>query len=189
MIKRIYSKYFQKSKSFLYPLLGIKKNDKFLPVSTHLAIESLYEPGDVKFICVFDNIDTEAFKYFETKMLIENPLFYEKLTDGSRNIYVFDYEIYTNDWFNFILGKYSKLSNVVKRAIKTYYGDKTPEYQYMDSYLNPNEYYSTYAELLDVDIEDLKLGVELCDPCDLEKETLKINKESLDKLSKNCLSL
>jgi hypothetical protein len=189
MIKRIYSKYFQKSKSFLYPLLGIKKNDKFLPVNTYLAIDELYELTDTKFICVFENIDTEAFKYFETKMLLENPLFSEKLTDDSFNIYVFDYEIYVNDWFNFIIGKYSKLSNVVKRAIKTYYGEDTQEFKYMDSYLNPKEYYNIYADLLDVNVEDLKTGVELCDPCDTNRETLKISKESLDKIKKNCLSL
>lgn len=189
MIKRIYNKYFQKSKSFLYPLLGIKKNDKFYPSNTYLAIKGFYDIDDVKFICVFENTDSEAFKYFETKMLIENPLFLEKLTVGSVDIYVFDYEIYTNDWFNFVLGKYSKLSNVVKRAIKTYYGENSAEYEYMDSYLNPKEYYGTYAELLDVNAQQLKEGVELCNPCDMDKETLIINEESLEEIKKKSLSL
>jgi hypothetical protein len=189
MIKRIYSKYFQKSRSFLYPLLGIKKNDKFSPTNTYLSIKDLYDVADTKFICVFENTDTEAFKYFETKMLIENPLFFEKLTVGSISIYVFDYEIYTNDWFNFILGKYSKLSNVVKRAIKTYYGENSPEYAYMDTYLHPKEYYNLYAELLDISVDDLKKGVELCDCCDLNKETLIINEESLNEIKKKSLSL
>lgn len=189
MIKRIYSKYFQKSKSFFYPLLGIKKNDKFSPASTYLAIEGLYDIGDVKFICTFEDIDTEAFKYFETKMLLENPLFEEKIKLDGCNIYVFNFEIYTNDWFNLLLGKYSKLSSVVKRAIKNYFGADSGEYQYMDTYLNPKEYYSLYSELLDVSIEDLKKGEELCDPCDIDKETLKISIESLELIKKNLISL
>ena len=184
MIKRLYSKYFQKSKSFLYPALGIKKNDKFKPINTYLSIEGLIEPEDVKFICIFENKDTEAFKYFETKMLIENPLFYEKIEMEDYNIYVFDYEIYTNDWFNFILGKYSKLSNVLKRAIKTYYGEGSSEYEIIDSYLYPKEYYTLYSDLLNVDINSIKKIGELCDPCDIKKENLKISIEYLDKLKK-----
>jgi len=185
MIKRIYSKYFQKSKSFLYPALGIKKNDKFKPTGTYLAIKGLIEPEDVKFICTFENKDTEAFKYFETKMLLENPLFSEKIVMDDYSIYVFDYEIYVNDWFNFILGKYSKLSTVLKRAIKTYYGESSSEYDYMNSYINPKDFYQVYSELLDVDVEHLKSIGELCNACDIEKETLKIPVEYLENLKKS----
>jgi hypothetical protein len=184
MIKRIYSKYFQKSRSFLYPALGIKKNDKFKPTGTYISIKGLIEPEDVKFICTFDKQESEAFKYFETKMLLENPLFSEKIIVDDYNIYIFDYEIYLNDWFNFILGKYSKLSNVLKKAIKTFYGETSSEYEYMDSYLNPKEYYEIYSEILNVDVELLKLPGELCDPCNLEKETLKISVENLESLKK-----
>jgi hypothetical protein len=184
MIKRIYSKYFQKSRSFLYPALGIKKNDKFKPTNTYISIKGLIEPEDVKLICTFDKEETEAFKYFETKMLLENPLFSEKIIVDDCNIYIFDYEIYANDWFNFILGKYSKLSNVLKRAIKTFYGENSSEYEYIHSYLNPKDYFREYSEMLDVDIEILQLSGELCDPCDLEKETLKISIENLQSLKK-----
>jgi hypothetical protein len=184
MIKRIYSKYFQKSKSFLYPALGIKKNDKFKPSGTYISIKGLIEPEDLKFICTFDNQETEAFKSFETKMLLENPLFSEKIIVDDYNIYIFDYEIYLNDWFNFILGKYSKLSNVLKRAIKTFYGENTLEYEYMHSYLNPKDYFKVYSEILNVDVETIKLSGELCDPCDIEKETLKISVENLQNLKK-----
>lgn len=184
MIKSIYSRYFQKSRSFLYPALGIKKNDRFKPKGTYLAIKGLIEPEDVKFVCTFDKHDTEAFKYFETKMLLENPLFSEKIVVDDYNIYVFDYQVYTNDWFNFILGKYSKLSSVLKRAIKSYYGETSSEYGYMDSYLNPKEYFDLYSELLDVDVDSLKQTGELCDPCDMEKETLEISVECLEKIKK-----
>jgi len=184
MIKSIYSRYFQKSRSFLYPALGIKKNDRFKPKATYLAIKGLIEPEDVKFVCTFDKNDSDAFKYFEAKMLLENPLFSEKIPMDDYNIYVFDYEVYTNDWFNFILGKYSKLSSVLKRAIKSYYGESSSEYSYIDTYLNPKEYFDVYSELLNVDVESLKEIGELCDPCDMEKETLEISVECLQKIKK-----
>jgi hypothetical protein len=97
---------------------------------------------------------------------------------------VFDFHIYKNDWFNFILGKYSKLSNVLKRAIKNYYGDKSTEYKYIETFLYPEKYFSTYAKLLDVDVKLLEDTGELCDACDMEKENLKIPVEDLEILKK-----
>ena len=41
-----------------------------------------------------------------------------------------------------------------------------------------------YAKLLDVSVSTLKELGELCDPCDLEKETLKIPAEELELLKK-----
>ena len=109
MIKSLYSKYFQKSKSFLYPALGIKKNSEFSPSGTYLAIEDYIGAEDVKFICTFENIDSIEFKSFEQNMLVENPLFIEKIVIENYTVYTFDYNIYQTDWFNFIMGKYSKL--------------------------------------------------------------------------------
>jgi hypothetical protein len=166
----------------LYPALGIKKGSRFKPIGTYLSIHDMIEPEDVRFICTFDKNESEEFQNFEIDMLIKNPLFIEKIDMGDFNAYVFDYEIYANDWFNFIMGKYSKLSTVLKKAIKTHYGPNSSEYEYMHSYLFPEEYYETYATLLDVDVETLERLGELCNPCDLEKETLKISEDSLIKL-------
>lgn len=184
MIKSLYSKYFQKSKSFLYPALGIKKNSEFSPSGTYLAIEDYIGAEDVKFICTFENIDSIEFKSFEQNMLVENPLFIEKIVIENYTVYTFDYNIYQTDWFNFIMGKYSKLSNVLKKAIKSYYGDGSSEYKYIDTYLHPKEYFDEYADLLDVNVEALKSIGELCDACDMEKETLKIPKKYLESLKK-----
>lgn len=184
MIKSVYSKYFQKSKSFLYPALGIRKNSRFSPSGTYLAIEGYIGAEEAKFICTYEKDDSEDFKLFEENYLLENPLFLEKLEVENYSIYIFDYNIYDKDWFNFIMGKYSKLSSVLKRAIKQYYGINSAEYAYMDTYLHPIEYFEEYATLLDVDIEDLKKTGELCDPCDIEKETLKIPQEYLESLKK-----
>lgn len=179
MIDSIYSKYFQKSRSFLYPALGIKKSSSFIPSGTYLSLEGKIGPEDMKLICSFKTVDTDKFREFEEKMLLTNPLFESSITVEDFKLYVFNYESYKTDWFNFLIGKYSKLSTVLKRAIKSYYGADSSEYTYMDSYLYPEKYYATYAKLLNVDAEIL---TELCDPCNLEKETLKLSKEKLELL-------
>ena len=115
-------------------------------------------------------------------MLIGNPLFVEKIQIKDFNIYVFDLDIYQSDYFYFLLGKYSKLSNVLKRAIKNFYGEKSAEYKVLDTYLFPDKYFEGYAKLLDIDIDILKKTGELCDPCDIEKETLKIPVEDFELL-------
>lgn len=180
MIKGIYNKYFQKSKSFLYPALGIGKNSKFKPVGTYISIEGLIAPEDVRFVCTFEKDESESFKNFEVDMLIKNPLFIEKLDFKDCNAYVFDFEIYSNDWFNFIMGKYSKFSPVLKKAIKNFYGANTAQYEYMHSYLYPSEHYEIYSKLLDISVDTLEKIGELCDPCDLEKETLKVPEKTLE---------
>jgi hypothetical protein len=187
MIKSLYGKYFQKSKSFLFPALGIKKNSKFTPSNTYVAVDGYIDAEDVKLICTYDKPeieDDEDYLVFEQHFLLENPLFLEKIETKEMFVYVFDYQIYTTDWFNFILGKYSKLSSVLKRAIKTYYGDNSAEYRYIDSYLYPEEYYEDYSVLLDVNVDQLKSIGQLCNACDIKKETLKISKEYLESLNK-----
>lgn len=184
MIDKLYGKYFQKSRSFLYPALGIKRTSSTLPSGTYISLYGMIEPEDVKLICTFQQTDSEEFKTFEEQMLLSNPLFVEKIPVKDYNLYVFDLEIYQSDYFNFILGKYSKLSPHLKRAIKNYYGEKSAEYKYIETYLYPDKYFETYARLLDIDVETLKASGELCDPFDLEKETLKIPKEDLEVLNK-----
>jgi hypothetical protein len=178
MIEKLYGKYFQKSKSFLYPALGIKKLS-YISFNTYLSIEGLIPVEDMQLICHFKNTDNEKFKNFEDQNILTNPLYVKTVELEGENYYIFDLDIYRNDWVNFMLGKYSKMSNVIKKAIRTYYGDKSPEYSYMDTYLNPEEYYEKYSKLLEIDVDTLKRIGELCDPCDLEKETLKSFKKNL----------
>jgi hypothetical protein len=73
---------------------------------------------------------------------------------------------------------------VLKRAIKTYYGDKSSEYKYIETFLFPEKYFSVYAKLLDVELKVIEEIGELCDPCDMEKENLKIPVEDLEILKK-----
>ena len=54
----------------------------------------------------------------------------------------------------------------------------------MHSYLHPDDYFSKYAALLEVDVNILKETGELCNPVDKEKENLKISLENLEELEK-----
>ena len=58
----IYSKYFQKSKVFIYPLLGIKRGLSVVPKETYVAWEGHYKPEDMKLICVYDYREEEEYK-------------------------------------------------------------------------------------------------------------------------------
>jgi hypothetical protein len=184
MIDKLYSKYFQKSRSFLYPILGIRKGSYTLPAGTYISIEGKIEPEDLRLICTYRIDSSKAFIDFENQMLITNPLFVEKIETKDYNIYVFDLEPYESDFFSFLLGKYSKFSNYLKKAIRNYYGENSPEYKIIDTYLNPDKYFDTYAKLLDVNVNILKKTGELCDVYDSNKETLKIYIETLESLNK-----
>jgi hypothetical protein len=94
MIDKLYGKYFQKSKSFLYPALGIKRTSSTMPSGTYVSLNGKIEPEDVKLICTFQQTDSEEFKIFEEQMLLSNPLFVEKISIKDYNLYVFDLEIY-----------------------------------------------------------------------------------------------
>jgi hypothetical protein len=184
MIESLYTKYFQKSRSFLYPALGIKRTAAFSPSGTYIALEGLVGPEEMKLVCTYREDQSEEFKSFEEEMLISNPLYFKTMQIQEYNLYLFDFSGYQNDWFNFIMGKYSKLSNPLRKAVKHYYGEASVEYKYMESYMQPEKYYDNYAKLLNVSAEVLKQVGELCDPCDLDKETLKIPVEVLENLKK-----
>lgn len=183
-ISNLYGKYFQKSRSFLYPALNIRRNSDFPPTGTYMSLEGITKIEDCKLICSYKDDESEDFLHFEKKMLIGNQLFIKKMPVKSYNLYLFDYQSYTNDWFNVIMGKYSKLSVILKDAIKEYYGETSNEYKHMKTFLHPDRYYDIYAHLLDVDISLLKEVGELCDPCDIEKETLIIPVEDLEIIQK-----
>jgi hypothetical protein len=184
MITSLYTKYFQKSRSFLYPVLGIKRTSHHSPSGTYIAVCGIINPEDMKLVCTFKDDNSEGFKSFEQQMLLSNPLFSKIVHIEDYKMYVFDFSGYQSDWFNFIMGKYSKFTNPLKKAIKVYYGENSSEYVYMDSFLNPDKYYEAYAKLLQIDPQVLKEVGELCDSCNLDKETLKIPVEHLENLKK-----
>lgn len=185
MISKLYGKYFQKSRSFLYPILGIKKSSYISPSGTYISIEGMIIPEDEKLICTFKKDNSEGFESFENQMLITNPLFIRKMEMEDHYIYIFDLEIYRDDYFNFLMGRYSKFSPHLKRTIKNYYGEKSAEYEVIETYLFPEKFFELYAKLLDVDIDIIKKTGELCDPYHEQKEILKIPVAEFETLIKN----
>lgn len=179
MIKTLYNKYFQKSRSFLYPLLGIPKKNNPGPIQTYLGWEEI-TPNDKKLICLFANDLSPSFVKFQEKKLIANPLYESHTIVDSHIVYVFNYTPYEKDWNLFLKGKYSQLSDTLKGAVKDYYGSDTSEYQFIESYLFPEKYFEVYSKLLDIDIKTIKKVGELCDKYDCEKEVLVFSTKHLE---------
>jgi hypothetical protein len=184
MIDKLYGKYFQKSRSFLYPALGIRRDSVFLPNATYICIEGLIKPTDMKLVCSFRKEFNPAFTEFEHTVLLTNPLYMRTIETRDNNLYIFDYSLYRQDWINFIHGKYSLFTPMFKKAIKLFYGEASKEYQHMDTYLNPRDYMYVYAALLNVDVKLLISVGELCDKWDPKQEMLIIPVEVLENLPK-----
>lgn len=185
MIDSIYKKYFQKSKSFLYPALGIVKKSKHSPINTYISVEGLYEVAEKKLICVFKKKenDDDYRIFIEEKM--KRHILYEKHFEMEKeDVLVFNFSNYEKDWDSFLKGKYSKFTISLKNAIKSYYGDASNEYKFIHTYLFPEKYFELYAKLLNVDVEDIEKVGELCDIYDPTKENLKIPDNVLTLLTK-----
>lgn len=176
MIKDIYRKYFQKSYNFLYPMLNIKKSYKIKPKQTYVSWDGVYNKDSRKLICVYKrDITSEKWLEFEKDQLIKHPMFETSFTiDDKTIVYIFNFNMYKDDYDYFIKGQYSKLSNYAKQLLGDYYGIHTPEWVFIESYLFPEVYYDKYAEILNVDVELLKSVGELCEGYDHEKEHCKL---------------
>jgi len=186
-INEIYTDYFQKSKVFLYPLLDIKKGSSVTPIETYVTWGDI-SVQDNKLICLYYVRDDEEFLHYEEKFLLKNPLFKEyRELDENKAVYIFDLSGYSEDFLHFVNGKYSKFSQKLKDKIRDSYGATSANYTYIKSYLYPEDYFSTYANLLsttDNDVSNMytllsEVG-ELCSKPDLEKEHLKLSVKSLD---------
>lgn len=185
VIKKIYDEYFQKSKTFLYPLIGISSKANIKPIGTYLFYENI-SVQDRKLIVVYKNCSADGFRAFEKQVLFRNPMFSEFIELGGDEIaYLFTFEECTRDWDAFILGRYSQMTPLAKNKLKHFYGDGTANWGYIESYLYPDKYIDQYANLL-ADEKDLpemiaileKVG-ELCDPYNAVQETLVMEQEPI----------
>ena len=164
--------YLQKSLKFLYPLVPTELPGKALvPVQTFMAWRGHYKTADNMLICVFVLSNDPGYVQFE-KGLIGNKLFtaYKDL-EGGKRAFVFNLNAYAVDLNHFKNGRYSLLSQEVKDKILLFYKANKYSMEYMDSFLNPENYFEKYAELLNVDEGLLRKGGELCAPFNLLKET------------------
>lgn len=181
MIKGLYSDYFQKSRIFLYPALGIKRGGSVTPIQTYISWNEQYSINDAKFICLYHLRNDEDFRKFEKQKLLGNKLFHDfKQVEDNKGVYVFDFDSIRNEWGSFITGKYSKMSVNHKKHIKNFFSQNNSHYSYIESYLHPERFFGMYAELLGMKVNDLKQVGELCSLPDFEQEHLTISIKNLE---------
>jgi hypothetical protein len=183
----IYSKYFQKSKVFIYPLLGIKRGLSVVPKETYISWEGHCKPEDMKLICVYDYREDEEYKKIEKNILLEHNRLSDYTKVKAEVVITFDFSDLDHDWFHFINGRYSQLETKIKQKILGFFDVHGGNYAYMQSYLLPEKYYDNYSEILGVDIETLKDVVELCDKPNLNKENLILDIADLNNIQENNL--
>lgn len=188
-LNSIYSKYFQKSKVFVYPLLGIARGSSVIPIETYFSWKDMVESEDKKLVCLYPNRKDEEFKSFNKSVLMRHTRLdniYE--IDDDNIVYVFDFNDLGNDWEMIIEGKYSKISKNLKHDVLKFFKNKPGNYTYMESYLFPEKYFRDYSDILAVPESLLKSVGELCPIPDSEREHLTLDYVDLG-ISKNTLSL
>lgn len=186
-IKNIYPKYFQKSKVFLYPILGHKKGSGVTPIQTFMSWDGVFTVDDNKLACLFHLRNDEEFIRFEERFLYGHPLFDEYIeVEENKAVYIFDLSSCGQDFQHVKNGQYSKLSKKTKEKIADYEGKNTGNYAFVDTYLYPEKYFEQYAGFLcpkKEDIPEMKLLLEevgeLCSLPDLEQEELKMKVKTL----------
>jgi len=179
----LYSKYFQKSKVFLYPLLGIKRGSKVVPEETFVIWNNDLTFEDMKLICLYRRGKDQEFEQFE-KLLLKHPRLCDYVNINEEHVlFTFDFSDLEDDWDCFIDGKYSIMSMSVKRKIIDFFDKTSGNYIYIESFLYPHKWFDKYSELLNIDVDILKAVGELCDKPNLEKEKLTIKVVDLEKIN------
>ena len=191
-LKSIYSKYHQKSRTFLYPLLGYKSSSNYKPFGTFIEWYGRIKKTDRKLIVLYKTLDTEGWKSFEHGMIKTHPNYVNCFELEEDYIaYIFTLEKYKNEWNNFLLGKYSKFSPEAKNVIKAFFGVNTGNWETVESYLYPERFFDQYAILLadpqDVPkmIECITAHGELCDPYNSKEECLMVEPREEIRLDSN----
>jgi hypothetical protein len=185
-VEKLYKEYFQKSKVFLYPLLGIKKGVRFVPTQTYLSWGNKYDIDSNKLLCLYitDKDNKNEFTLFSDKKLKTLPVFEKEYNIDEFNfLYVFDLTLplKKRDIKKFKEGQYSKLTKKTKESIIKFFGERGKIAEYIESYLYPAYYYEDYSELLNVNIKDLETVGQLCSKPDLQKEDFSSDCELIKK--------
>jgi hypothetical protein len=192
MITSLYRKYFQKSNTFLYPLLGFKKNQPFSPAQTYITWNDLFFPDNKVFIVIYNHDESsDAWKKYQHSVLMTHDVFKIVIDtpDNKHKIYIFSFEnFHKEDYDAFVRGQYSKFSGEARKKITDFYGKHTPEWAYVESFIFPERYFANYAEILDVNEDLLREIGELCEKPDELKENLngELNTEFVEHIRKIC---
>lgn len=175
IINQLYPRYFQKSKLFLYPLLGLQRG-LTAPEEVYFSWKGKYAPENQKLILVYNNVSGSLYQELKNTKLANHRLLLEIIpTMQDQEICVFDFSSYASDWDHLIAGRYSKMSLKTKQTILDYFERYSGNYIYMHSFLFPNKWFKRYAEILDVPEELLIEVGELCDKPDWDKELLRVH--------------
>jgi hypothetical protein len=174
IINEIYKKYFQKSKIFMYPLLGFERG-KVVPEEVYFSIMDKYTTEDRKLVLVYDPKMDLKYETFKEEKLVNHKLLHERLEDQNGNeIFVFNMSGFASDWDLFITGKYSQMSLNTRNEILNFFEKNSGNYIYIHSFLFPEKWFKRYSEILDVSEALLKEVGELCDVPNLVKEEFKL---------------
>jgi hypothetical protein len=183
VIDALYRKYFQKSKIFLYPLLGIKRGTSVVPKETYLSWNDTINSEDMTLVCIYHTRTDQEYMQFEKNILLKHNRLIDFVKVDEENLVVtFNFSDLGDDWFNFLNGKYSKIDINTKRKILDFFDKKSGNYAYVESYLFPEKHFETYARILEVDIDMLKSVGELCDKPNFIKEKLYIEVADLENI-------
>lgn len=169
----VYNSYFQKSRLFLRPLLGILNKPKPERLGTYIAWDNNISLTDKKIICTYQLSNDQGYKNYERLVLFNNHLFHDfKECRNNIGVYIFNLTDYTHDWECFLKGKYSRFKETTKEKLIKYYPNEHTK-EYLKSYLYPDKYFEKYSELLDIPEKKLKAIGELCDPFNVDRETFR----------------
>ncbi len=173
-MNELYKQYFQKSYTFLYPLLGFNGCNDILPIQTYIKSSDYFNIDNNVLICIYKYDESDKWTNFEKNRLITHKLLKTSILLKENKIaYVFDFSVPTlqKDFISFIKGKYSKFSKMAKKGLMIYYKKHPAEWKYIESFIYPEKYFDKYSELLNADIKTLKIIGELCDKLDIKKES------------------
>ena len=185
VIDALYTKYFQKSKIFLYPLLEIKRGTFIVPNETYISWNDKINSEDMQLICIYKPEKNQNYLDFEKNVLLKHNRLIDFIKINEEQIvFTFNFSDLSVDWIHFINGKYSQMEIKIKRKILDFFDKKSGNYAYVESYLFPEKHFETYAKILDVDISLLINVGELCNKPDLEREKLLINIADLENIEK-----
>jgi len=180
-VESLYKDYVQKSRIFLYPLLGMQRGGSVTPIQTYVSWEGHYSKEDNKFVTLYHIRQDEEFRVFERNKLLGHPLFHNfKMVEEGKGVYVFDFSKFKADWDHFLEGRYSMLSTEARKKIQTFFGIENRGV--IDSYLYPERYFKMFAGAFTVDKRDddticdiLKEVGQLCSKPELDEENLTVS--------------
>jgi hypothetical protein len=173
VIDELYRDYFQKSKIFVYPLLGIKRGSAAVPEQTYLSWQGKIKTEDKKLITVYEARKDAEYMLFEKNIILKHPKIIDVLRiKENKKVFVFDFSDLEDNWNYIIYGKYSMISDNIKHKLLNHFDKYSGNRNYLETYLYPEKYFDVYSELLDAKESLLKSVGELCTPPDLDKENL-----------------